>query len=273
VFLTMTGGSVGWQAGIQASDVVLVFRTPKSVQNLLSGKFTIGADAAAAAGPIGRQAAAATDAQLGAEILSYSRARGLFLGVSVDGSALQIDQAATNAFYQAGSAPGVPGAVTAVPPSAVKLVETVTRYTAGQPAAAPVAGTAPGIPGTAAVSLAPPNPVPGLLPNPQDEAALRQQLAGAAQQLQPLLDENWRRFLALPAEVFAGPNPPSAEVLAEAVRRFETVAADPRYTALVQRPEFQNTLGALVKYRQARAAAAPAGQLALPPPPSIQPAP
>ncbi len=98
-FVTLTGGSVGWQAGIQGSDVILVFTTKKGVEGLLSGKFTIGADAAASAGPVGRNAAAATDATLKSEILSYSRSRGLFLGVSIDGSVLEIDQEAHQAFY------------------------------------------------------------------------------------------------------------------------------------------------------------------------------
>jgi lipid-binding SYLF domain-containing protein len=70
MFITLTGGSLGWQAGIQATDLILVFKTQKSVQGLMSGKFTIGADASAAAGPVGRQASAATDAQLKSEILS-----------------------------------------------------------------------------------------------------------------------------------------------------------------------------------------------------------
>ena len=81
-FVSMTGGSVGWQVGIQSTDVVLVFNTRKSVNGLLSGKFTLGVDAAAAAGPIGREASAATDVRLQAEVFSYSRSRGLFAGAS-----------------------------------------------------------------------------------------------------------------------------------------------------------------------------------------------
>ena len=72
--VTMGGGSFGYQIGVQATDLVLVFRTPQSVANLLAGTLKIGVDASAAAGPIGRQTSAATDLQLGAEILSYSRA-------------------------------------------------------------------------------------------------------------------------------------------------------------------------------------------------------
>ncbi len=99
VFVTLTGGSVGWQAGIQATDLILVLMTRNSVEGLMRGKFTIGADAAAAAGPIGRQATAATDARLKAEIYSYSRSRGVFAGISVDGSALQVDHLANSNYY------------------------------------------------------------------------------------------------------------------------------------------------------------------------------
>ncbi len=74
VFVTLTGGSVGWQAGLQSSDIILVFKTRKSVDRFLNGKFTLGADVSVAAGPVGRQAAAATDARLQAEILSYGAA-------------------------------------------------------------------------------------------------------------------------------------------------------------------------------------------------------
>jgi len=85
VFITVTGGSVGLQAGLEATDVVAVFRNRQGVDRLMRGKLTIGADAAVAAGPIGRDASAATNAQLKAEILSYSRSRGLFAGVAIDG--------------------------------------------------------------------------------------------------------------------------------------------------------------------------------------------
>lgn len=94
VFVKLTGGSIGFQVGVQSSDVVLVFRNDRSLDNIVNGKFTLGADAGVAAGPVGRNAAAATDGQLKAEIWSWSRARGLFAGVALDGAALQIDDAA-----------------------------------------------------------------------------------------------------------------------------------------------------------------------------------
>ncbi|MEX2172981.1 MAG: lipid-binding SYLF domain-containing protein, partial [Pirellulaceae bacterium] len=111
-FITLTGGSIGWQAGAQSTDVVLVFKTPKSVEGLLRGKFTIGADAAAAAGPVGRRAGASTDAQLSAEIYSYSRTRGLFAGVSLDGSVIEIDDGSNAEYY--GVTPGRPAPESAV---------------------------------------------------------------------------------------------------------------------------------------------------------------
>src|SRR5216110_1907192 len=90
VFLTLTGGSIGWQVGAQSTDLVLVFKTGRSVERILNnhGKLTLGADIGIAAGPVGREAAAATDAQLKAEIYSYSRSRGLFAGVSFEGAGL-----------------------------------------------------------------------------------------------------------------------------------------------------------------------------------------
>src|SRR5260370_37961655 len=89
---------------MQGSDVVVVLKPRKGVEGVMKGKFTIGADASVSAGPIGRDAEAATDTTLKAEILSYSRSRGLFLGVSIDGSALEIDQFAHADFYGSPSA-------------------------------------------------------------------------------------------------------------------------------------------------------------------------
>jgi lipid-binding SYLF domain-containing protein len=90
VFVTLAGGSFGWQIGVQSADIVLVFRTRKSLDRILrgKGKLTLGADVAVAAGPIGRQAEAGTDARLQAEIYSYSRSRGLFAGLALEGAAI-----------------------------------------------------------------------------------------------------------------------------------------------------------------------------------------
>src|SRR5271165_369425 len=99
VFFIMTGGSFGFQAGGQASDLVLIIRTDAGMQHLLQSKFKLGADASAAAGPVGRNAQAATDLTMRAQILTYSRSRGLFLGVSLGGAVVRQDQADTQAFY------------------------------------------------------------------------------------------------------------------------------------------------------------------------------
>lgn len=98
-FITLGGGSFGFQAGVQAADVVLVFRTRRGVDNIVNGKFTLGADAAVAAGPVGRSAQASTDGRLEAEIYSYSRARGLFAGIALDGAVIAIDNRANRRVY------------------------------------------------------------------------------------------------------------------------------------------------------------------------------
>ncbi len=100
VMATMGGGSLGFQAGVQSADIVLVFATPQSLQGILNGqKVTLGADASVALGPVGRQANVGTDARLGAEIYSYARSRGLFAGVSVGGADLSIDNNANSMLY------------------------------------------------------------------------------------------------------------------------------------------------------------------------------
>ncbi|QDU19076.1 lipid-binding SYLF domain-containing protein [Urbifossiella limnaea] len=115
VFVNFGGGSVGFQAGVEATDVVLVFRDQKSLDRVLEGKakLTLGADAGVAAGPVGRQAMAATDLPLRAEVLSYSRSRGLFAGVALDGSVIRPDPA-TNTEYRADRRPETATNVTAL---------------------------------------------------------------------------------------------------------------------------------------------------------------
>src|SRR5215475_6938394 len=96
---TMTGGSFGLQIGVQGVDLVMVIMNDKGMQALLSSKFKLGADASAAAGPVGRHAEASTDWKMKAEVLTYSRARGLFAGVTVNGSAIHQDEDATRELY------------------------------------------------------------------------------------------------------------------------------------------------------------------------------
>lgn len=101
VFMGLGGGSFGWQVGVQSTDVILVLNSIRSLDKICGGKFTLGADASIAAGPVGRQAEAGTDILLRAEILSYSRNRGLFLGLSLEGAAIWVDYGATASYYNA----------------------------------------------------------------------------------------------------------------------------------------------------------------------------
>jgi lipid-binding SYLF domain-containing protein len=100
VFVTLSGGSIGGQVGIETTDLVLVFKTSKSLERALNGKLTLGGDVTVAAGPIGREIEAGTDRRLPLpDICTYSRSRGLFAGVSVEGARLQVDGHANDTFY------------------------------------------------------------------------------------------------------------------------------------------------------------------------------
>lgn len=286
VFVSMTGGSVGWQAGLQATDVILVFRTQKSVQGLMSGKFTIGADAAAAAGPVGRQASAATDAQLKSEILSYSRSRGLFAGLSLDGSALSVDNASNQVYYY-GTGMTATGTVVGenaqLPPSAVKLLQQVAVYSApAQPQAPtpqpgmPIEGApAPGAPAVAsplgsAPAVGVQSPAPGSPAAIEAENGIRLKLAGSSHQLQLLVDNNWKQFLSLPTEVYQGNIPPTIDSLSAALKRYDAVQGNAQYAALVERPEFKTTHELLQQYINSRKANTAGAGLTLPPPPAVE---
>jgi lipid-binding SYLF domain-containing protein len=99
VFVSLTGGSWGFQAGAQSSDIILVLTTKAGIEGITGGKITLGADASVATGPVGRQGSAATDVSFNAEIYSYARTRGLFGGIALDGSVIAIDRSADSAFY------------------------------------------------------------------------------------------------------------------------------------------------------------------------------
>jgi lipid-binding SYLF domain-containing protein len=137
IFVNLTGGSFGFQVGVQSTDVVLVFTSDKSVEGIVGGKVTLGADASVAAGPVGRQSSAATDVGLSA-VYSYSRASGLFAGVALDGSAMTIDDASNESFY---SRPGVLASeiiradAPAAPQPAGDFIAALQRSTAGTAAA------------------------------------------------------------------------------------------------------------------------------------------
>jgi lipid-binding SYLF domain-containing protein len=157
-FITLTGGSIGWQVGVQSTDVILVFKSKRGVDNITSGKLTLGADASVAAGPVGRQAGAATDIYGDAEVYSYSRNRGLFAGVAFDGSGITMDTDANAAFY--GDPTLTPDAIferspNSAPPVAQQFVTMVDAATSGEsrpvpanreqsPAQSPETATPPG---------------------------------------------------------------------------------------------------------------------------------
>jgi lipid-binding SYLF domain-containing protein len=97
--MRVEGGSLGFQIGASETDIVLLVMNDGGMRHLLSDKFTVGADATAAAGPVGREATAQTDAKLNAEILSYSRSRGLFAGISLEGASLRPDEESNRELY------------------------------------------------------------------------------------------------------------------------------------------------------------------------------
>ena len=129
LFLAIGGGSVGLQIGGSSTDIVMVFRNRRGLDSLLSDKFKIGADATAAAGPVGRHADAATDVKMNAEILTWSRSRGAFAGISLEGAIVQPDRSGNEAMYGANARPQdiVNGSVK-VPKAAEGLVSEVARY-------------------------------------------------------------------------------------------------------------------------------------------------
>jgi len=99
MFVAINSGSVGYQIGGSSTDIVMLFMNDHALQSLMSDKFKVGADASVAAGPVGRNATAATDLKLNAEILSYSRSKGIFAGVSLDGAVMQADKSGDKAMY------------------------------------------------------------------------------------------------------------------------------------------------------------------------------
>jgi lipid-binding SYLF domain-containing protein len=99
LFINLTGGSFGFQAGVQKADVVLVFKRRRSVEELAGNKITLGTDLSVAAGPVGRSVEASTDLELEAEIYSYSRSKGLFAGIALKGSTIKLAKDANTGFY------------------------------------------------------------------------------------------------------------------------------------------------------------------------------
>jgi lipid-binding SYLF domain-containing protein len=130
LFLALGGGSWGLQIGGSSTDVVLIIRSEHGMRSLLSDKFKIGADATAAAGPVGRHAAADTDLKLNAEILTYSRSKGVFAGISLDGAVVQADRTGDQAMYGASVERNqiLDGAVP-IPRVAAPLISEIGQYT------------------------------------------------------------------------------------------------------------------------------------------------
>jgi lipid-binding SYLF domain-containing protein len=161
VFVSLTGGSWGFQAGAQSSDIILVFTSKAGIEGIAGGKITLGADASVATGPVGRQGSAATDASFNAEIYSYARTRGLFGGIALDGSVIAIDKSANAAFYGksgvtateifSGQAPMAPAAAQRFLERLAQATRSSVRGSPAPQAETPAAPAAPQ-PGSAAPS-------------------------------------------------------------------------------------------------------------------------
>ena len=158
VFITLAGVNVGFQWGVQSTDVILVLMSRQSVEGIADGKVTLGADASIAAGPLGRTAAATTDATLNAQVLSYSRSEGMFAGVALDGSVLSIDDRANASAYgmvDIRASQILEGQVAAPPEAAIQFKAALERAT---PAVAGSAAPSPSVP------VGQPAPAPGTTP-------------------------------------------------------------------------------------------------------------
>jgi len=173
IMVSMTGGNVGWQIGVQSTDIVLVFTTKKSIEGITDGKLTLGADASVAAGPVGRAASAATDQNFTAEVYSYSRNRGLFAGVAIDGSVIAIDTKSNNKLYGK-TAPAkeiIAGTITTDAEAAQRFERAIMASTAGAHAAAAPHGPAATTPDpSAAPAVENTAPPPGGQTFPMEDA-------------------------------------------------------------------------------------------------------
>jgi len=129
MFIAVGGGSFGFQIGASFTDSVMLFMNDHALHSLLGDKFKIGGDVTVAAGPVGRQASANTDARMDAEILSYSRSKGLFAGVSLDGAVVQADHSGDRSMYGSEvTHQEILGGKMAVPASAHRLIEELDSY-------------------------------------------------------------------------------------------------------------------------------------------------
>jgi lipid-binding SYLF domain-containing protein len=162
VFMTLGGGSFGFQWGLEVSDVILVFTTRRGIEGVTGGKLTLGGDASVAVGPIGRDASGATDINL-AEVYSYSQSKGLFAGIAIDGTVLAVDGSANAEYYQR---PGVlasdilASTAPAPPPSAQHLLDVLRRLPSGADGVAPTTAPQPSAAATTPAAAASPHPAP-----------------------------------------------------------------------------------------------------------------
>jgi lipid-binding SYLF domain-containing protein len=171
VMINLTGGNVGWQIGVQSTDIVLVFTTRKGIEGIADGKMTLGADASVAAGPVGRAASAGTDQDFKAEVYSYSRNRGLFAGVSLDGSVISIDSRSNTRLYGQ-SAPAsdiIAGRVTTTVDAAKRFERAILTSTA-QPVPVATKSAATSTPDTSAAETAPAPAASGATAFPMEDS-------------------------------------------------------------------------------------------------------
>ena len=127
-FFTIEGGSFGLQIGGQAVDLIMLVMNHKGMENLLSSKFKLGADASVAAGPVGRHAAADTDWKMRAQVLSYSRARGVFAGLELNGAVLRVDQDSTREFYGSMQPFSTTLRTVSSPPAALPFLQDLAKW-------------------------------------------------------------------------------------------------------------------------------------------------
>jgi len=133
-FIRIAGGSIGWQAGVESADLVLLIRRKETVNDIMRGNFTLGGSASVAAGPLGRQAAANTDLKFEAEVLSYSRTKGLFAGLAIEGSSLKLQDDSNRKLYgqDVKTSEIVEGKITTAPSEAADFAKTVAKYANGK---------------------------------------------------------------------------------------------------------------------------------------------
>ena len=163
VFVTLAGVNIGFQFGVQSSDVVLVLMSRQSVEGIAGGKVTLGGDASVAAGPLGRAASASTDATFKAQVLSYSRNEGLFAGVALDGTVISIDDSSNaTAYGVSGILPSqiLEGKVASAPAAAKDFSAALTAATSKSAAPAPKAAEPAATPAAPAPAAAAPAPAP-----------------------------------------------------------------------------------------------------------------